>query len=67
MDCLTVSNVFSKAFVSNVTWGVCTISGLTGPGGPWGPGSPSPPGYLGCHPSPWGLPSSGVLHYQGVL
>ena len=28
------SKVFSRADVSNVTWGVCTIIGLTGPGGP---------------------------------
>ena len=30
----TESKVFSRADVSNVTWGVCTIMGLTGPGGP---------------------------------
>ena len=55
--------------MSNVTWGICTITGLKGPGGPWGPGGPCPPGYLGCHPSPRGLPllggppSLGVLHH----
>ena len=59
MDCPTISNVFSKAIVSNVTWGICTITGLTGPGGPWGPSGPHPPGYLGCHPSPRGPPLSG--------
>ena len=52
MDCPTESNVFSRADVSNVTWGVCTIIGLTGPGGPSGPGGPCLPGG----PSPSGGP-----------
>ena len=34
IDCPTESKVFSRADVSNVTWGVYTIMGLTGPGGP---------------------------------
>ena len=59
MDCPTVSKVFSKAVVSNVTWGACTITGLTGPGGPWGPGGPHPPGCLRCCPPPGGLLLSG--------
>ena len=41
-----VPKVFSNAVVSNVTWGYCTIIGLTGPGGPGGPGGPHLPGHL---------------------
>ena len=66
IDWPTVPNVFSKAVVSNVTWGCCTIIGHTGPGGPSGPGGPCLPGCLGSLPFPGGPPSSGVLHHQGV-
>ena len=59
IDCPTVSNVFSNALVSKVTWGIWTITSLMGPGGPLGPGGPHPPGYLGGCPFPGGLPSSG--------
>ena len=59
MDCPTVPNVFSRAVVSKVTWGCCTIIGITGPGGPGGLGGPHPPGYLGCCALLGGPPSSG--------
>ena len=56
MDCPTVPYVFSKVVVSKVTWGCCTIIGLTGPGGPGGLGGPRPPGCLGYHLFPGGPP-----------
>ena len=59
IDWPTVPKVFSKAVVSKVTWGCCTITGLTGPGGPGGPGGPCLPGCLGFHPFLGGPPSSG--------
>ena len=65
MDCPTVPNVFSKAVVSKVTWGCCTIIGLTGPGGPSELGGPCPPGCLGYHPFPGCPPSSGVPPSSG--
>ena len=68
MDCPTVPNMFSKAVVSKVPWGCCTIIGLTGPGGPGGPGGPHPPGCLGYHPGgPPGGPSSGGPPLSGGL
>ena len=66
------SNVFSKAVISSVTWGVCTIIGLTGPGGPLGPGGPYPPGGpgdpppSGGPPSPLGGPPPGYPPLPGV-
>ena len=56
MDWPTVPNVFSRAVVSKVTWGCCTIIGLTGPGFPGGPHLPE---CLGFHPFLDGPPSSG--------
>ena len=54
-----VPNVFSRAVVSKVIWGCCTIIGLTGPGGPGGPDGPHLPGCLGFHPFLGGPPSAG--------
>ena len=67
IDWPTVPNVFSKAVLSNVTWGCCTIIGCTGPGGPRGPGGPCLPGRLGGLPFPGGPPSSGGPLSSGGL
>ena len=58
IDWPTVPKVFSKAVVSRVTWGCCTMIGCTGPGGP---GGPHLPGHLGFLPFPRGPTSSGGL------
>ena len=69
-----LSNVFSKAVVSNTTCGCCVTTGLTGPGGPLSPGVPLLFGCLGVPSSPLddppssgGTPSSGGPPSLGVL